>query len=218
MIRNLKVPMLAAMAVAALSAVGASSAQAVEFHCSVKPCTVTVKQDGTGKTAHQVFESNLPKQILPITCKAVQAEATAEKQTEASLTFQNVVYTECEFLGVAATVEMSECDYLFSAAGEVQIKCPEGKQIAFEAAGCVVHVPAQGPLKGITYHNIPEETSQNEVTVSTAVKGIQSQATGAGCPEVGESKGGEYTTGNTIATGETDPPSSEVEHANAWWA
>ncbi len=214
MIRNLKIPMLAAMAVAALSAVGASEAQAAEFHCSVEPCTVTATQDGTGKTAHQVFDVNLPKQVLPITCKGVHAEATMTKKTEATLTVQNIVYTECEFLGQFATFSMNGCDYLFSAAGQVQIKCPEGKQITFEAAGCVLHIPAQGPLGGITFHNLPEG-GKSEVTVSVAIKGIQSVSTGAGCPETGESKTGEYTTGNTIATGEQDNASKVME--NIWW-
>ncbi len=80
MIRNLKIPMLAAIAVAALSAVGASGAQAVEFHCSVKPCTVTVKQDGTGKTAHQAFDTDLPRQVLPLTCGEVQGAGTISKK------------------------------------------------------------------------------------------------------------------------------------------
>ncbi len=211
MTRNLKILMLAAMAVAALSAVGASSAQAAEFHCSVEPCRITVTQDGTGKTAHQVFDVNLPKQILPITCKGVHAEATMTKKTEASLTIENIQYTECEFVGRPATVSMNGCDFLFTAAGQVQVKCPEGKQITFEAEGCVVHVPAQGPLNGITYHNLPEGGGKVEVTTSAAVKGIQAVATGAGCPEVGESKTGEYTTGNTIATGEQDNAAKVME-------
>ncbi len=214
MIRNLKILMLAAMAVAALSAVGASSAQAAQFHCSIASCTVTVRQDGTGKTAHQVFDVNLPKQVLPITCKQIQGEGTATKQTEETLTVQNVAYKECNFLGQeeGTKVEMNGCDYLFTAEGKVQIKCPEGKQITFESLGCVVHVPKQGPLGGITYHTItPEGQALTEVTVSAAVKGIQATATGAGCPETGESKTGEYTTGNAIATGEQDNAAKEME-------
>ncbi len=109
---------------------------------------------------------------------------------------------------------MNGCHPLFTAGGEITIKCPEGKQITFQELGCVLHIPAQGPLKGVTYHNIPEEKSQNEITVSVAIKGIQSVTTGAGCPEVGESKAGEYTTGNTIVTGEQDPTGVM---ANVWW-
>ncbi len=217
MTRNLKILMLAAMAVGALSAVGASSAQAAEFHCSVKPCVATLKPDGTGKTSHHQFDVNLPKQVLPITCNEIQGEATAANQTEKELTFTNIQYKPCQFLGdPSATVNMNGCDYLFTAEGKVQIKCPEGKQITFEALGCVVHVNSQGPLGGITYHNLPEEKSQNEVTVSAAVKGIIAVATGAGCPETGESKTGEYTTGNTIVTGEQD--NEAKTKANVWWA
>jgi hypothetical protein len=55
MIRNLKILLAAAMALAALEAISASGAQAAEFHCTVEPCRVTLKPDGTGKTAHHVL-------------------------------------------------------------------------------------------------------------------------------------------------------------------
>ncbi len=219
MIRKLKILMLAAMAMAAVSAVGAPSVQAAEFHCSVEPCRVTPKPDGAvgTKTSHHMFDVNLPKQVLPITCKEIQGEGTATFKTVESLTIQNIQYQGCEFLGVPALVEMNGCDYLLTAAGEVQINCPPEKQITFGSLGCVVHVPAQGPFKGITFHNIPEEKSQNEITVSASIKGIQAVATGAGCPEVGESKAkSEYTTGNVILTGEQDD--AAAVHANVWWA
>ncbi len=55
MIRNLKVLFAAALAPTALGAIAASAQGADEFHCSVEPCRGTLKPDGTGKTAHQVF-------------------------------------------------------------------------------------------------------------------------------------------------------------------
>ncbi len=113
-----------------------------------------------------MFDVKLPKQVLPITCSQVTGEGTTTSKAVTQVTFQNIEYDGCEFLGVPASIQMNGCHPLFSSAGEVTTNCPEGKQASFEALGCVVRVPAQGPLKGITFHNIPEEKSQNEVTVS----------------------------------------------------
>ena len=57
MIRNLKVLVAAAMALAAFGVFSASGAQAAEFHCSTEPCTGTLKPDETAgtKTSHHVF-------------------------------------------------------------------------------------------------------------------------------------------------------------------
>lgn len=57
MIRNLKVLLAAAMALAAFGAFSASSAQAVEteFHCEVAPCSFTLKTDpARGNSASRV--------------------------------------------------------------------------------------------------------------------------------------------------------------------
>jgi hypothetical protein len=206
MIRTLKALLLAAVAVTALGAIWASAvAQAhtpPEFHCDVEPCSITGTPDGTGKTAHHVFDVKLLGQSLPITCNELTFDATQDKKTATTVTATGLVYHGCTFLSAPATVSMNGCHYLLHASTEVTVQCPAGKEITFEAGSCQVHVPAQGPLKYVHYHNI-KPGSVEEVTVEPTVTGIHGVAT-LGCPVVGTFTEGEYTTGNTIATGEED--------------
>ena len=58
MIRNLKILIAAAMALAAFGATSATSAHAAdEFHCAISPCTLTLQPDGAAgsTTAHHVL-------------------------------------------------------------------------------------------------------------------------------------------------------------------
>lgn len=57
MAHRFKAIFIATMAMAALGAVAAPAVQAVpEFHSHETKTTLTVRQDGTGKTAHQVID------------------------------------------------------------------------------------------------------------------------------------------------------------------
>ena len=116
---------------------------------------------------------------------------------------------QCTFLGQPATVNMNGCTFTFqrTPGRSVTVDCPAGKEITFEAAGCTVHVPAQGPLAGINYANI----SATQVTVSALVQGITANATGAGCIVAKHFTNGEYTTGNTIVIGKRSRVNGEVK-------
>src|ERR1044071_4586469 len=81
MIRNLKVLIAAALALAAFGALGAAGAQAAEFHCSVEPCRYTLKPDGTGKTAHHVFRIVKGETSGAVICTTLSGEATSAKKT-----------------------------------------------------------------------------------------------------------------------------------------
>jgi len=208
MIRTLKALLLAATAVTALGAIWASAAQAhapATFHCDVEPCVITSTQDGTSKTAHQVFD--VPGNGA-ITCNEVTFDATIAEKTAPTITATGIQYHTCTFLGQSATVNMNGCDYTLHASTQVTIDCEGTKKISFEAVGCKVEVGAQGPLNSVHYHTIKPGTI-DEVTVEPKVTGISGTASG-NCPVAGAFSTGEYTTGNVIATGEEDKASPSM--------
>jgi hypothetical protein len=222
MTRNLKVLMVAAFALAAFGVLSGSAAQAAEFHCKAKPCITTLKPDGAvgSKTAHHVFIINgentaHEKVSISSTCNLIEGESTSETETTNSQTFRNIEYTTCTFIGQAASVKMNGCTYTFSAAGQVTITCPEGKKIEIIIPGCTATIGSQGPLNGISYHTIGEGEAR-EITASALVTGIAATLDGGhiNCGGVNTVTSAEYTTGNTIITGQTDPG---LVHVATWY-
>lgn len=196
MIRNLKILVLAAMALAALGVLGASGTQAAEFHCSVSPCQVTMKPDGTGKTAHHVIDLYGG---FTTTCTAVTGEATLSEKTSTELTIGNIQGEGCSFLGQPAFLISNGCHYLLKAAGTLTVVCPAGKVIENQGGlGCTYNIPPQGPLPGISYHNV-----ESGVTIEISIKEMAVESIGPGCG--GEYTKAQYTTGNVLLTSETDP-------------
>jgi hypothetical protein len=230
MIRNLKVLLAAAMALAAFGAVAASGASAAEYHCTVEPCRVTLKPDGTGKTAHHVFIVKKGAASGSFTCNTLDGTGLSATKTTNILTIESLNYTECNIVGTPVTVDMNGCNYVFSATpATVTIACPVGKQIELtikekteggvEHLRCTVDVAGQGPLTGITYHDAG--TTKTELTVGALVKDITSvtatpPAGGSCIPYVGfngAADEAEYLTGNTIITGET----TAGVHGGVWY-
>jgi hypothetical protein len=224
MIRNVKLVVLAAMAFTALSAVGASGAQASgeQFHCSVQNCVFTPHPDeaaGT-KTAHHVFVlTNSLGESNSITCNQITGHGKGTFETETTLTLTNIAYDTCTFVGQKTEVKMNGCTYVFSSeTGAVNVVCPGEAKISFEVPGCKVEVGSQS-LSGITYHNIGTKGVDTRVTVSTAVTGIAATMTGtkAACGGVTPTATpvvGNYTTGNTIVKATTEAGGQ----ADGWWA
>jgi hypothetical protein len=232
MIRKLKVLMLAAMALAAIGVVNVAGAQAaVEFHCSVEPCTATLKSDGTGKTAHHVIViKNSIGESNAITCESLSGEATSSTKTTGTLAFKNLKNTGCkDSLGSGVTIHWNGCEWhLVSAgAGGVHIwhwtNCtkvngvPDPVEITI-STGCIFKISEQS-LTGPIYHNIGEEAkTTTELTVEIKAPNIAVTAVGTkaqcGLDPAKTPITGEYTTGNSLITAETDPGGVM---ANAWW-
>jgi hypothetical protein len=217
MIRNLKALLLAALAVAALGAL-AASASAAEFTAEGSgETTLTVLPDGTGKTAHHVFDIRKgPNEgVLSITCNESTGDATVfgSSFTQATITphwgktVAGVFKTECNFAGQEVEINTGACEFLYTADGTIHIQtdtnlvgeCKHGKQpITFNNTTLNCHVEwAEQTITGVKYHNI----GGGLITVEANELAVQYNATGVGCP-YGTLNNGLFTTGNTILTGE----------------
>jgi len=113
----------------------------------------------------------------------------------------------CTFAGLAATVNMNECEYVtnFNAtAGNTtltqDVACPSGKEITITApsvgtAKCIIHVPPQTGLGPGSAANAGAGTTR-EVTVSLNITNIKYSQT-AGTAETGNCATADSTTGGT---------------------
>jgi hypothetical protein len=214
MTRKLKTLLVAAMALGAFAAI-ASGAAAAEFHCSVEPCKVTAKPDGTGATAHHVFTvSNFSKtESMSTTCNAVTGEATMSSKTASEIAITNIVGEGCKLNGSPAELVSNGCSYVLktTGGGTFSIICPPGKEFENHGFGgnCSYNLPSQGPVTGVFF-----TTVGSEVTVQMKVTGLQVNLQGE-CPIYGgQSLTASITTGNFKLTGETDPGG---EAATLWW-
>lgn len=226
---RLKNLLIAMVAMGAVSAVTTSAAYAVpEFHFHETLTTLTVNEDGTSKTGHQVIDFG---DNGGFTCNKMSAHATTSAKTTTQITVENISYSGrgCVWLGdPSAKVFMNGCHYLLTSSGggiknsmetgQLHIQCPAGKVIEFTIAGvCTATVSAQTPpgTNQITFHNIGT-TSDNstQITVEPTVTGISYTVTGAGCVKTGAFNNGEYTTGNWLMTGEKHGTSTM---SSAWW-
>jgi hypothetical protein len=237
MIRNLKVLLAAAMALAAIGAFSASAAQAhtpAQFHCHVAPCAVTVLPHltGTGATKHHVLVLKDKTQTLSFTCNTLNGYATQNTKTSTTLTVTSIVYAGCSGVGQPVEVRMNACHYDITAAGGLAIQCPAGKSIEIELveSKCIVTIGNQ-VLNGIGFASegvtnaVPPQTT-TAVTTTAKVPGIAVtlHGTPAQCilnPEPPITA--EYTTGNTTITGFTDPAGTPADQhskvtTDVWWS
>ncbi len=211
MVGNSKALGLALVVVLSLSALAASAASASEEgHSGVSETTVTGLPDGTLKTAHHVIDMagtsiTCDKNILDGDMKAVAV-------TQLTMTFK---YEGCTFNGQKITVDPGQCEFVVTFNGGLHIASTGGgncntSPIRVTGVACEVRIGTQA-LNGLKFHNINNKT---EVTMEMAIKGISYTAEGPGCPKAGTFNDGEYTTGNTILTGE-DPKTGIM--VPIWW-
>jgi hypothetical protein len=154
MLSKLKAGGLVLIALTAISAVGASAAQAGEFTANKYPATVTGTQ-----TAKHEFKFQ--------TGNVVCAKATFDGKLEAASETLTITadYKECATPGGGVNVKMNSCDFLLHAGetlemervdGSLDVQCnKEGDEIEFiePANGCVIKVPPQNGLNTLVYTN-----------------------------------------------------------------
>lgn len=153
----LTVTCVAALALAVVSASGASAA------------TFTASATGTLKGAQENTQVFTPGSFGSVECKLASVSGPIES-TEALTQKANVKYTECTAFGAKATV--SEAHYLFHANGEVDVL--SSVVIEVPSLFCKNTVPAQSGLKSVTYKNL----EGGKITVEANVTGIKSEGSG----------------------------------------
>src|SRR4051812_25096708 len=125
------------------TALPASAASAAEFNAAESPAKVNATNEGS-----HVFTAGIVGSISCQKATFTGQEFKAVPTTEVTITPE---YTECTFLNVPGTVvKTNECDYTFTQptgtgpyTGKVDISCPTGKSIEFEALSCRVRVGTQ---------------------------------------------------------------------------
>jgi hypothetical protein len=222
MFRNLKATMLASVAVIALSALGASVAQASHFNApgSVGTIEISSQKDGTAKNAHHVFdiENALGTVQRSITCEEAVAtgSAAAPKTEEVRVTID--FRGNCQFIGQTVTVEEGACDFKFTASGQVHIQtdpgltgeCKHGgNPITFATPNCKVEVGEQ-TVNGVVYDNTTLNGKKTITLTANNLTGVTYNAQGTDCP-FGTTTNGKYTTGNTYVLGSQSGTQVDVE-------
>jgi hypothetical protein len=203
MTRKFKALGLAFIAVVAMSAIGASAAEAVpQFTCSTYPCTAT----GANTKGSEVFTTEAGK----VECdshflvESFNAKAT-DLHGPASTVTVTPTYTGCEAFGfLSATVTTTGCDYVFHATEKVatnvykhhvDVVCEGANTIKISAAGglCKAEIKPQNGLTTVKTENIAGGT----VTVLPEVSNVAYTVTtdGFGCPfsGTGNKTDGKYT-------------------------
>jgi hypothetical protein len=242
MIRNLKVLLAAAMALAAFGAL-ASAAQAAQFTApgagEKGETTISAQPDEAGgtKTAHHVFDITNPAnhaEVLSITCNEFTGDAVIKGESVTSVTVTphwgrtvaGVFETKCEFAGQTVEVKPGACQLTFTADGIVHIEkdpnvageCKHGKSpIVFQSVAplpCKVEVGEQ-TISGVKYHVGPTR-GQPTITLEANNLAVVATATEAACPW-GTGSIGTYTTGNTIITGATVGGTTEASMRKIVW-
>ncbi len=205
--RNLKALGLALIAVTAMGAVSVSSAGADEFTAESFPLLLTGKND-PGTTP-----------VIKVTAGAIECKKTTSQGTLTGITKTASVtaaFSECTAFGFAATVEMNGCTFLYHLEGGAStnatkdIVCPAGKEITVKAASggitkCIIHVPPQTNLTGITVKNTGAGVTREitgEINTS-AVKYTHTKGTGLGACTEGSASNGVITS-KVLITGEKD--------------
>jgi hypothetical protein len=198
--RKIKAIGLAFVAVLAMSAVAAGSANAADFMSEGNVDTV-VSADQVGTHVFTVDGSN-------VTCTTAHFES-ALLASPASSVRVHPEYKGCTAFGfVNATVNTEACDYVLSAGtlasdeapGELEVDC-EGGSIVITAATCEAKVGSQTFSSGLNFVN---NTEAGTVTLEAEVTGIVTNKTKDGflCPLSGTGEGSGAYTGDTLVTGE----------------
>jgi hypothetical protein len=192
MIRKLKVVSLTVVAVFALTAVAASAASAAtEFHATSAPSISTGVNEG-----NHVFKTG----ETSVVCKTAKFSGTQTASAEPTATV-HPEYSSCEFLGSAASVETTGCNYVLSATGPVSIACSGTSKINVVVPGiCTLSFGTQSTVGGATYTNVGSGTTE-QIKVASSTEATFTKS-GSLCFLVAGTKG--TYTGTVITSGFKD--------------
>ena len=159
MIRNLKAPSIALLAVFALGAIGGQVASAHEFKSDGQKSVYTAANIGT-----QVL---LVGSAGSLECKEAKFAATVDAgagRTEVDEVTVAPIYDKCVFGGQGAPVFVNHCAYLFdsdttagnSTGGEhanIRLECAAGNKIQIHTVNCTITIGEQEVKDAVRYVN-----------------------------------------------------------------
>jgi hypothetical protein len=204
MARKFKALGLGLVAMFALSAFGASAAQAFPFTLSAAPADLTGFIDTPAKDVFTTSEGTVECSTISFTGTGSAVSAT-EQSIQPS-------YSGCTAFGLTAHVNASACTYLFTTpttgpanerTGEPpHVKCPGGGSITitptlFGFSVCTSRIGEQTPTGGhIIYTNKTDNNGSGKMTITlhTTATGVHYIGTGGVCgPNGVTSTDGTYT-------------------------
>lgn len=209
--RKLKMLGLAVSASLAISAVGATAAQAIEFTSSAEHTIL----EGSQSTTHQFTTGS---GVGAINCTTVTFEGTMSEEVEEEVTL-TPTYAGCkDNLGRTVDVVMNGCQYRFNVTsgsfptyeGNIDVVCSESQievKITNElgVAFCTMSIAAQNGIGPATYHDENEE-----IRVGVSATNLKHTTSGGffNCGIVdGEHSNGTYA-GEAIVAGEDEESGS----------
>jgi hypothetical protein len=212
MTRSIRILMLGLLATLTVSAAAAPAASANPFfHSEFAGIFLTGGQTG-------IVANTLTTDLGEMKCKVVKFAGSQGAMTTTTMTLK-ASYEECKIAGKGATVTMNGCAYTFHLEEQAEpiearmgIECPfAGGKIEIDTAECTITIPAQPPLKEVTFTNEGEATTR-AVVADLNVSGIHYEEHGGGCAsETVATENGTYT-GVITVRGED----SEEHHVGIW--
>jgi hypothetical protein len=194
MIRNLKLG-VAIMAVLALTAVGASAAQAASsLDVGAAPAILEGAQVTTNKLS---INNSKGESLSTVKCTTATLSGTS---TSTNVTTQLVTpsYSGCTLGGLSATVPVNGCQYRLNSTATAKtasadVVCPTGKTIEIIQGSCVLTVGSQTGLSSVVFGN--EGSGTTASVLATLNVGNIAITGGSGCPAnlVGTSNKGVLT-------------------------
>jgi hypothetical protein len=213
---------LAFVAIAAMSAITASGAQAGSFDVGAQPAVVS-GHDEVGQDHVFVLTRTGTGEKFSTSCSTSWVEAT----TQGTLNVTDVTATatfggQCLFgpTGLAAVVKLNGCKYTLTGAGSGVntatadvTGCTNANGITITVAGaaCQLRIPAQNGLS-----HVVGTTVGQEVTLAATVTGITVHQSGVGCPDGNNHLGTNASfQGNTLLNAKQDIGTEQVtEHGH----
>ncbi len=185
MTSKIKAVSLALFAIAAMSMIAASAAQAGlgELHVTNTANKADITGDQLVQHVFKLGGSGLETRCTQAKFEGTIADAVVDGQTTASEGTITGTYTGCQSQGpfkASVTVKMNGCKYTITGGttaltANVDIAgCTSGKKIELETEGCRITIGEQGPLSHMTFTNTGSGETQ-DVDVNITISGIQYQ-------------------------------------------
>jgi hypothetical protein len=211
---------LAFVAIAAMSAIAASGAQAGSFDVGAQPAVVS-GHDEVGQDHVFVIKKTGTLESFTTSCSTSWLEATTQGQVNVNEVTATATYGgQCVFgfTDLTTQVRLNGCKYTLTGSGAntatIDITgCTNANGITLQVLGaaCQFRIPAQNGLS-----HVVGTTVGTEVTLAATVSGITVHQSGVGCPDGNNHLGTNASfTGNTLLNAKQDPGTEQVtEHGH----